>query len=179
MKPKIGVYLTSDVAKLLRLAARRSGATKSDIVNGAVARFLDPPPESDPNEAVLQRLDRLAKAVRRLHRDVEIMTETLALHIRQFLTITPPVPRSERQEAERRWRRAYTRSKQKLRRCRSEARHMEGCALIGTARRSKTEKASSPLWLAVGRASAPHRQCRRRDLEKLRCDAADDRPPSI
>lgn len=101
MKPKIGVYLTSDVAKLLRLAARRSGATKSDIVNEAVARYLDPPPESDPNEAVLQRLDRLAKAIRRLHRDVEIMTETLAIHIRQFLMITPPVPKSEQQEAER------------------------------------------------------------------------------
>jgi hypothetical protein len=107
MKPKIGVYLTSDVAKLLRLAARRSGATRSDIVNEAVARYLDPPPESDPNEAVLQRLDGLAKAIRRLRRDVEIMTETLALHIRQFLTITSPVPKSEQQEAERLGRERY------------------------------------------------------------------------
>ncbi len=42
MKPKIGVYLTNDVAKLLKLAVKRSGATKSDIVNEALARFLDP-----------------------------------------------------------------------------------------------------------------------------------------
>ena len=50
MKPKIGVYLTNDVAKLLKLAVRRSGATKSDIVNEALSRLLDPPPEKDPDE---------------------------------------------------------------------------------------------------------------------------------
>jgi hypothetical protein len=36
MKLKIGVYLTSDVAKLLWLAVKRSGATMSDIVNEAL-----------------------------------------------------------------------------------------------------------------------------------------------
>ena len=107
MKPKLGVYLTSDVARLLKLAVKRSGATKSDIVNHALARYLDPQPEKDPNRAVLQRLDGLAKGIRRLHRDVEIATETLALHIRQFLMITPPVPKSEQPEAEKLGRERY------------------------------------------------------------------------
>ena len=99
MKPKIGVYLTNDVAKLLKLAVKRSGATKSDIVNEALSRLLDPPPEKDPGEEVLRRLDRLAKRIRRIHRDVEIVAETLALHIRQFLMITPPVPKDEQDAA--------------------------------------------------------------------------------
>ena len=91
----------------LRLAVRRSGATKSDIVNHALVRYLDPPPEKDPDREVLQRLDGLAKGIRRIHRDVEIATETLALHIRQFLMITPPVPKSEQQEAMNRGRERY------------------------------------------------------------------------
>lgn len=107
MKLKIGVYLTDDVAKLLKRAVKQSGATKSDIVNEALARFLDPAPENDPAEAVLRRLDGLAKAIRRLHRDVEIVAETLALHVRQFLMITPPVPKSEQQEAEKLGRERY------------------------------------------------------------------------
>ena len=99
MKPKIGVYLTDEVAKLLKAAVRRSGATKSDIVNEALGRFLDPPPETDPGGEVLRRLDGLANRLRRIHRDGEIMAETLALHIRQFLMITPPVPKVDQDAA--------------------------------------------------------------------------------
>jgi hypothetical protein len=99
MKPKIGVYLTTDVAKLLKLAVKRSGATKSDIVNEALARFLDPQPEKDPGGEVLLRLARQAKLLRRIHRDVEIVAETLALYIRQFLMITPPVPKIDQDAA--------------------------------------------------------------------------------
>jgi hypothetical protein len=99
MKPKIGVYLTDDVAKLLKAAVRRSGATKSDIVNEALWRFLGPPPETDPGGEVLRRLDGLTNGLRRIHRDGEIMAETLALHIRQFLMITPPVPKVDQDAA--------------------------------------------------------------------------------
>ena len=99
MKPKIGVYLTTDVARLLKLAVKRTGATKSDIVNEALVRLLDPPPRTDPRDDVLRRLDRMAKGIRRIHRDVEIVAETLALHIRQFLMITPPVPKVDQDAA--------------------------------------------------------------------------------
>ena len=117
MKPKIGVYLTTDVAKLLKLAVRRSGATKSDIVNEALARLLDPPPENDPREDVLRRLDRMAKGIRRIHRDVEIVAETLALHIRQFLMITPPVPKVEQDAAMKRGRERGLHSANREARC--------------------------------------------------------------
>ena len=100
MKTKIGVYLTSDVAERLKMVVGRTGATKSDIVNEALTRFLDPAPENDPGEEVLKRLNGLARSLRRIHREVEVVAETLALHVRQFLMITPPLPESERHAAE-------------------------------------------------------------------------------
>jgi hypothetical protein len=107
MKPKIGVYLKPDVAMRLKRAQWQSGATKSDIVNEALARFLDPAPEKDPRAEALQRLAVLTKRVRRLQRDVDIVAESLALHVRQFLMITPPVPQSEHEEAKRLGRERY------------------------------------------------------------------------
>ena len=100
MKTKIGVYLTKDVAKQLKAAVRRTGATKSDIVNEALARLLDVAPVKDPGDEVLRRLTGLARSLRRIHREVEVVAETLALHVRQFLMITPPLPESDRHEAE-------------------------------------------------------------------------------
>lgn len=38
------------------------------------------------------RLDRLSRQVQRLERNVGIATETLALFVRFWLTITPPLP---------------------------------------------------------------------------------------
>ena len=107
MKLKIGVYLTSNVAKQLKLAIKRSRATKSDIVNEALARFLNPAPETDPGDGVLQRLDLLAKRIRLIQRDLDIFVETLLLHVQQFLMITPPVPESEQHDAKTRGRERY------------------------------------------------------------------------
>ena len=100
MKRKIGVYLTDDVAKRLRIAARRPGMTKSDIVNEALRRFLDPPPEKEYGEEVLGRLRGLAKRLRQVHRDVEIVAESFALFARYFLMINPPLPQSQQNAAE-------------------------------------------------------------------------------
>ena len=48
---------------------------------------------------MLDRLRGLAKRLRRIHREVEILAETLGLFVRYFLTITPPLPQSERHDA--------------------------------------------------------------------------------
>jgi hypothetical protein len=100
MKPKIGVYLTDDVAKQLKIAARRPGVTMSSIVNEALRRFLDPAPKKKHGEEVLQRLKGLAKRHRQIHREVEIVSESVALFVRYFLTINPPLPKSEQKAAE-------------------------------------------------------------------------------
>lgn len=98
MKTKIGIYLTDDVAKRLDRAVR-VGGTKSDIVNTALERFLDPGSAKRPYAEVLARLDAQRKRLRRIGREVEVIAETFALFVRYFLMITPPLPESEQEEA--------------------------------------------------------------------------------
>ena len=100
MKTKIGVYLTDDVARLFKRAMKRPGATKSGLVNEALRLFLTPPPEKRSSDEILQHLKRLAKRLRQVHREAEVMSETLALFVRYFLTMPPPLPASERKAAE-------------------------------------------------------------------------------
>jgi hypothetical protein len=100
MKTKIGVYLTDDVARSFKLAMRRPGATKSGLVNEALRLSLSPPPEKRSSDEILQHLKRLTKRLRQMHRETEVMSETLALFVRYFLTITPPLPASERKAAQ-------------------------------------------------------------------------------
>lgn len=98
MKTKIGIYLTDDVARRLDRAVR-DGGTKSDIVNTALERFLDPASAKRPYAEVLARLDAQRKRLRRIGREVEVTAETFALFVRYFLMITPPLPESEQEEA--------------------------------------------------------------------------------
>jgi hypothetical protein len=99
MKTKIGIYLDEDVAGRFRIAVRQPAATKSALVNEALRRFLNPP-EGAPSEEVFRRLTGLAKRLRQLHREMQVMTETVALFARYVLTVTPPPPENERHEAE-------------------------------------------------------------------------------
>lgn len=100
MTLKIGVYLTDDVARRFRTALKRTGVSKSALVNEALAHFLDPPPPREPGEKVLQVLYALLKRTRRLQRETEILGETLALFVRYFLTISPPLPEADQEEAQ-------------------------------------------------------------------------------
>jgi hypothetical protein len=108
MKAKIGVYVTHEVAKQLMLAARRSGTTRSDIVNEALERFLSPPlPGEEPGAEAMRQLGAIAKRLRRIHRDLEIVTEMFGLFVRYFLMITPPLPKREQDDAEKLGRERY------------------------------------------------------------------------
>lgn len=100
MTLKIGVYLTDDVARRLRVALKRPGTTKSALVNEALAHFLDPPPANETGQDEVRALRALLKRVRQVQRETLVLTETLAMFIRYFLMITPPLPESEREAAE-------------------------------------------------------------------------------
>lgn len=99
MKAKISVYLSDSVAQRLVLAARRPGANKSAIVDAALDRFLNPERDSAGDAALVRRLDRMTAQVGRVDRDLSIMAETVALYIRYYLTITPPLPSGDQDAA--------------------------------------------------------------------------------
>ena len=99
MKPRLSAYLSDHVAERLAMAAKRPGANKSAIVDKALDRFLNPERDQGSEAALLRRLDRMSKQLAQIDRHQLIVLESLALFIRYYLTITPPLPRSEQEPA--------------------------------------------------------------------------------
>src|SRR5262245_14526739 len=84
--------------KLEGLAAgRREG--KSALIEEALKLALEPRGRPGVEDARARRLDLLNRTVARIDRDMAITAETVALFVRCFLTITPPLPESEQEPA--------------------------------------------------------------------------------
>ena len=83
----------NDLADLKRL-------TRSAIVEAAVDSFLSPDHADMQEAALTRRLDRLSRQIARLERDQRITAETVALFVRFWLTITPPLPADDQSVAQ-------------------------------------------------------------------------------
>ena len=81
--------------------------SRSAIVEAAVASFLSPDGADRREAAFARRLDRLSRQVQRLERNVGIAIETLALFVRFWLTITPPLPTDAQAAAQLKGRQRY------------------------------------------------------------------------
>ena len=99
MKPKLSAYVSDSVAQRLELAAKRPGTNKSAIVEAALDRFLNPERDPSGDAALIRRLDRMSRQLDRSDRDLSIMAETIALFVRYYLTITPPLPSPDQDAA--------------------------------------------------------------------------------
>jgi predicted transcriptional regulator len=92
MKARLSVYLDPALMAQLTDLAKRKKESMSLVAEAAIASFLTPD-EADRREAVIvRRLDRLARQMERQERDLTVSVEALALFIRFWLTITPPLP---------------------------------------------------------------------------------------
>ncbi|MDA9404529.1 MULTISPECIES: CopG family transcriptional regulator [Bradyrhizobium] len=92
MRDRMNVYFPPELLKQISELADRKKLSRSAIVEAAVASFLSPDGVDRREAAFTRRLDRLSRQVQRLERDVGLTAETLALFIRFWLTITPPLP---------------------------------------------------------------------------------------
>src|SRR5271166_1122892 len=92
MRDRMNVYFPPTLLKQIADLADRRGLSRSAIVEAAVASFLSPDGADRREAAFTRRLDRLTRQVQRLERNVGISTEALALFVRFWLTITPPLP---------------------------------------------------------------------------------------
>jgi hypothetical protein len=99
-KEHLSVYLDAEVmAQLIELAGQKN-QPKSLIAEAAITSFLTPD-DSDRREAALvRRLDLLTRQGERLERDLSIAAEAIALFIRFWLTVTPPLPESAQAAAQ-------------------------------------------------------------------------------
>jgi hypothetical protein len=92
MRDRMNVYFPPELLKQIGELADRKKLSRSAIVEAAVASFLSPDGTDRREAAFTRRLDRLSRQVQRLERDLSVTAETLALFVRFWLTITPPLP---------------------------------------------------------------------------------------
>ena len=89
MKPRIGVYLSDGLAARLTDAASRPGVTKSSLVEEALDRLLGPDEASSDTAILARQLTAMSGQLEQLDRNLRLVSETVALHARFHLTVTP------------------------------------------------------------------------------------------
>jgi MFS family permease len=95
MKPRIGVYLSEGMAARLADAAKRPGATKSALVEGALDRMLGSGEDLSEPATLAHQLTAMRDQLEQLDRNLKLVNETVALHARFHLAVTPVLPASE------------------------------------------------------------------------------------
>lgn len=99
-KARLSVYLEPDTMARLVARAERTQQEKALIAEAAIASLLAAD-DAEREEGVLaRRLDRLTRQGERLERQLCMTAETLALFIRFWLTVTPPLPESAQAAAQ-------------------------------------------------------------------------------
>ena len=107
MRDRLNLSLPVEMIGRISDLAIAKRLTRSAIVEAAVASFLSPDGADRMEAAFARRLDRLTRQVQRLERNSAISTETLALFVRFWLTITPPLPPEAQSSAQAKGRERY------------------------------------------------------------------------
>ncbi|MBI5263964.1 MAG: hypothetical protein HY852_19320 [Bradyrhizobium sp.] len=94
---RVTVQLSERTFERLEAATDRPGLGKSMVIEAALERFLDPAP---PVAGIVQEsFDRIDSRLERLEYEIAIIAETVALHARYHLTVTPPMSQPQQHEA--------------------------------------------------------------------------------
>jgi hypothetical protein len=96
MKPRHHLYLDDELTSQLDALASKPGVTKSAIVADALRQYLARRGAQAIDEALRIRLDRQARQLERIERDIQVLLESLALFVRYQLTVTAPLPEPDR-----------------------------------------------------------------------------------
>lgn len=98
MKPRIGVYLSKEMDARLTAAAKRPGASKSALVEAALAQFLGAGDETN-DLPIDRRLSLMSRQLAELDHGLRIVNETVALQARFHLAVTPEFPPADQRAA--------------------------------------------------------------------------------
>jgi hypothetical protein len=99
MKPRLNVHVAHELFEKVEIAAKRPDVTKAAVVEAALMGFFSKEFDDQRDGALIRRLDRMTRQYDRLERNLSITTETLALFIRFFVTVTPPLPNTDQDAA--------------------------------------------------------------------------------
>lgn len=92
MRDRLNLSLPVEMITRINELSERKKIPRSAILEAAVASFLSPDAADRREAAFTRRMDRLSRQTQRIERDLGITAETLALFVRFWLTITPPLP---------------------------------------------------------------------------------------
>jgi hypothetical protein len=98
-KKKYTLYLPVPLARKFDQVARERQGAKSALVEEALRMRLEPRQHEGLEDGLARRLNELHKAVARQADDLNAASETLALFVRYFLTVTPPIPEHDQESA--------------------------------------------------------------------------------
>ena len=99
MRRRHALYLSEAMTQRLQIMAETHRVAKSEILERALKRYLVNESADQPADLVVLQQVSNSRSLRRLERDLAIASELIATFVRYFLTITPPLPRSERAAA--------------------------------------------------------------------------------
>jgi Ribbon-helix-helix protein, copG family len=107
MRQRLNVYFPPELAKQVDELAIRRRISRSAIIEAAVASYMSPDGSDRMEAAFARRLDRISRQIQRLERNTGLTTEALALYVRFWLSITPPLPDEDQAAAQVKGRKRY------------------------------------------------------------------------
>jgi predicted transcriptional regulator len=107
MRTKHTFRLPPVLAGQLADYANRRRVAQALVVETALTSYLSPDNFERMEAALGRRLDRLTRQIERLERHVTISNEALALFVRFWLTVTPPLPDTAQPAAQAKGRERY------------------------------------------------------------------------
>src|ERR1700712_4935187 len=107
MRTKHTFRLPPALARQLADYADRKRVAQALVVETALSSYLSPDNSERMEAALGRRLDRLTRQVERMERHVTISNEALALFVRFWLTVTPPLPDTAQAAAQAKGRERY------------------------------------------------------------------------
>ncbi|WP_409581459.1 ribbon-helix-helix protein, CopG family [Sphingopyxis sp. SE2] len=84
--------LDAELVRLMSERAQQRRLTRTEIVEAALASLLTPDHDERLEAMVTRRLDRMTRQLDRIEWQSELVSETLALLVRHWLTNSPPLP---------------------------------------------------------------------------------------
>lgn len=98
-KIKITVNVSRFIADQLTLACKDPSKNKSQLTERALQQLLDPERDSLRDGGLQRRMDRMTRKIDLLDHHHQVALESIGLFIRYFLTVTPPLPKSDQEAA--------------------------------------------------------------------------------
>jgi hypothetical protein len=96
LRRRIQPYILRELAHRLAKYAVTHGTTDSAVVEAALRQLLD---GTNDHVQLLRSLDRNARALERLQRDLELSMETFAIWVRFWFAHTPPIAEDAKRAA--------------------------------------------------------------------------------